>query len=160
MVDIVERLQDIGAMSSDQEAARCAYDAMIEIATLRTRCEKAEARLDTSVTVGGGLSVHGTVEAIMRVQDYILLDSTHPVEKEDVRRSLARNLQASEAQCADLAKALEPFEVIATAILAEAPSDATFFILFQDCEGTAHRITFDQLRAVSSVLAAYRKGSQ
>lgn len=68
--------------------------------------------------------------------------------------------EKAEAQCADLAKALEPFEVIATAILAEAPSEASFFILFQDCEGTAHRITLDQLRSVSSVLACYRKESR
>lgn len=54
--------------------------------------------LDCSVTVGDGLVVYGTLEAVSRVQDYILLDSTHPVEKEDVRRSLARQLQAAEAK--------------------------------------------------------------
>lgn len=57
---------------------------------------------DCSVTVGDGLVVHGTVEAVGRVQDYILLDSTHPTEKEDVRRSLARQLQAAEAKLAEL----------------------------------------------------------
>jgi hypothetical protein len=52
-----------------------------------------------SVTVGGGLSVYGTMEAVNRVQDYILLDSSHPVEKEDVRRSLMRQLVESESKC-------------------------------------------------------------
>lgn len=48
------------------------------------------------VTVGGGHVVYGSTEAIRRVQDFILLDSKHPVEKEDVRRSLARSLQTAE----------------------------------------------------------------
>lgn len=51
-----------------------------------------------SVTVGGGLLVHGSAEAINRVQDYILLDSTHPQEREDVRRSLMRQLVEAEAE--------------------------------------------------------------
>jgi predicted RNase H-like nuclease (RuvC/YqgF family) len=51
-----------------------------------------------SITVGGGLVVYGTAEAIGRVQNFILLDSSHSIEKEDVRRSLARDLQAAEAR--------------------------------------------------------------
>jgi len=48
------------------------------------------------ITVGGGLSVCGTWEAIKRVQHYILLDSTHPVEKSDVRRVLMKELEEAE----------------------------------------------------------------
>jgi hypothetical protein len=60
-----------------------------------------------SVTVGGGLSVHGSAEAINRVQDFILLDSTHPQEREDVRRSLMRQLIAAEADIARLRAVLQ-----------------------------------------------------
>jgi hypothetical protein len=60
-----------------------------------------------AVTVGGGLSVYGTSEAIHRVQNYIMLDSSHPVEKEDVRRCLMRDLQASESRVAELTAEVE-----------------------------------------------------
>ena len=50
-----------------------------------------------SVTVGHGLMVSGPIEAIHRVQSYIMLDSRHPIEAEDTRRSLARSLQAAES---------------------------------------------------------------
>lgn len=49
-----------------------------------------------SVTVGGGLEVYGEIPALLRVQDYIMLGSTHPVEREDVRRSLMRDLERLE----------------------------------------------------------------
>lgn len=62
--------------------------------------------LVAAVTVGGGLSVYGTHEAITRVQNYIMLDSTHPVEKEDVRRSLMRDLTAAESRLATLEREL------------------------------------------------------
>lgn len=81
---------------------------------LRARAEAAEAEnkrlhemTGVSVTVGGGLQVYGEMDAIRRVQDYIMLDSTHPVEKEDVRRSLVRSLQAAEAENERLRKACD-----------------------------------------------------
>lgn len=55
-----------------------------------------------SVTVGKGLWVYGEPEAISRVQKYILLDSNHPVEKEDVRRGLMRSVQKLEKENAQL----------------------------------------------------------
>ena len=55
------------------------------------------AMLEASLTVGNGLVVHGTMEALARVQQYILLPSRHPVEDSDVKRQLARDLQATEA---------------------------------------------------------------
>lgn len=58
--------------------------------------EQAEA-LGASLTVGNGLVVHGSIEALGRVQQYILLPSKHPVEDADVKRGLARDLQAAEA---------------------------------------------------------------
>lgn len=56
------------------------------------------------VTVGGGLRVYGTSEAISRVQTYILLDSKHPVEASDVRRKLAADLQAADGKIHTLEK--------------------------------------------------------
>jgi hypothetical protein len=53
--------------------------------------------LGASLTVGNGLVVHGTIEALGRVQQYLLLPSKHPVENADMKRELARNLQAAEA---------------------------------------------------------------
>lgn len=53
--------------------------------------------LGAPLTVGNGLVVHGTMEALGRVQQYILLPSRHPVEDADVKRGLARDLQATEA---------------------------------------------------------------
>lgn len=55
------------------------------------------AALGASLTVGNGLVVHGTMEALGRVQQYILLPSKHPVEDADVKRGLARDLQVAEA---------------------------------------------------------------
>ena len=55
------------------------------------------AALGASLTVGNGLVVHGSIEALGRVQQYILLPSKHPVEDADVKRRLARDLQATEA---------------------------------------------------------------
>lgn len=68
-------------------------------------------RTSCSVTVGDGLVVYGSIEAVGRVQDYILLDSTHPVEAEDVRRSLARQLQAAEAKIARLQEMIAKIHV-------------------------------------------------
>ncbi len=55
------------------------------------------AALGASLTVGNGLVVYGSMEALGRVQQYILLPSRHPVEDSDVKRGLARDLQATEA---------------------------------------------------------------
>ncbi len=78
-----------------------------ELAEFRLAWTKAAAglaaereKMGVSVTVGGGLEVFGSMDAIHRVQQYILLDSHHPVEREDVRRSLARALQKAEAELA------------------------------------------------------------
>jgi hypothetical protein len=49
-----------------------------------------------SLCVGKGLVVYGEHEAIHRTQGYILLDTTHPIEKEDVKKQFARALQAVE----------------------------------------------------------------
>lgn len=56
------------------------------------------AQNDCSIGVGHGLTVYGSIDAIIRVQQYMLLDSTHPREAEDVRRSLARSLRRAEDQ--------------------------------------------------------------
>ena len=69
-----------------------------------------EALTTVSLTVGGGLRVYGDGDAIRRVQNYICLDSSHPIEKEDVRRTLARDLQHAEAQLAEMSRKLEEAE--------------------------------------------------
>lgn len=56
------------------------------------------AALGASLTVGNGLVVYGTIEALGRVQNYILMSSKHPVEASDTRRQLARALASTEAQ--------------------------------------------------------------
>lgn len=65
-------------------------------------CSKEQmAALGASLTVGGGLVVYGSIDALARVQQYILLPSKHPIERHDVNVNLARNLQVAE----DLLKA-------------------------------------------------------
>jgi hypothetical protein len=83
--DIIALLTALTSEREAREAAEQERDRLVEAT-------------GATVTLGGGLVVHGTVEAVRRVQDYILLDSSHPVEKEDVRRRLARALQAAEAR--------------------------------------------------------------
>lgn len=50
------------------------------------------------LTIGAGLSVSGSIEALNRVQHYMMVDSEHPIEKEDVRKGLAKALQEAEAK--------------------------------------------------------------
>lgn len=54
--------------------------------------------LGASLTVGNGLQVYGAMEALGRVQNYILASSRHPVEQADTNRSLAKALVQTEAQ--------------------------------------------------------------
>lgn len=49
-----------------------------------------------TLCVGNGLTVYGDYESISRTQTYVLLDTQHPIEKEDVKRALGRALQAIE----------------------------------------------------------------
>jgi hypothetical protein len=77
-----------------------------ELARVEEERDEARERMSVAITVGAGLSVYGSMKAIDRVQDYILLDSSHPVEKEDVRRSLARDLQSAEALLAECTREL------------------------------------------------------
>lgn len=73
-------------------------------------------RCAVGVTVGAGKMVYGDYDAINRVQDWILLDSEHPVEKKDVCRSLMRDLQKAEAENTRLSARVEELEgTIATA---------------------------------------------
>ena len=53
--------------------------------------------LGASLTVGNGLSVFGSMEALGRVQSYILASSRHPVEQADTNRQLAKALVTTEA---------------------------------------------------------------
>lgn len=123
MSDIVEKLTKLNTTASFFAlGSRLPEEAAATITALRAKLAEAERereeKFSVSVTVGGGLSVYGTMEAIGRVQDYILLDSKHPVEREDVRRSLAKALQATETKLAEAERENEKLhEVILAADL-------------------------------------------
>lgn len=53
--------------------------------------------LGSALTVGGGLSVYGSIEALGRVQNFILASSRHPIEERDTNRQLAKALVNAEA---------------------------------------------------------------
>lgn len=72
------------------------------VSSLQERIRQLEARLGGYLTVGGGNIVHGTAEALARVQAYILLDSKHPVEARDTNRYFAKQLQAAEQRIRQL----------------------------------------------------------
>ena len=103
-------------MSTDKAMVTDAMGAEAKITAQAEEIERLNELTSCSVTVGRGLSVYGTIEAVGRVQTYILLDSNHPVEKADVRRTLARELQAAEARVRELEGALKE--------AGETPSDA------------------------------------
>ncbi|NNH59505.1 hypothetical protein HLI01_22480 [Rhizobium laguerreae] len=71
--------------------------------------------------------------------------------------ALGQSIEAQDRRIAELEAALEPFAPIAGAILAEAPADSDYYSLFMDCEGNAHRMTLDQLRAIRALIPE-RKG--
>ena len=58
--------------------------------------EMLDTQYGCALCVGNGLSVYGDYDSISRAQQYVLLDTTHPIEKEDVKRIFARSLQAIE----------------------------------------------------------------
>lgn len=82
------------------EYDRAPFEAAAYIERQAAELAQLHEKTGVGITVGGGLLVYGTVEAVSRVGNYIMLDSSHPVEKEDVRRSLARALQEAEAELA------------------------------------------------------------
>jgi len=60
-----------------------------------------------SLLVGDDLWVFGSQRALARAQIYILANSTHPVERQDVNKYLAAELKNSEATVADLRGQIE-----------------------------------------------------
>lgn len=108
----------------DEIIAKIIDGAADRIATLTQALAEAKANTSMSVSVGGGLAVYGSAAAISRLQNYILLDSTHPVEKGDVRRSLMRNLQKAEAALAEAKKVIAPFAEIAMDLIDGLKDDA------------------------------------
>ena len=61
---------------------------------------------------------------------------------------IAPAIAAKDAEIAKLREALEPFAKIARIVLSEAPADADYCSLYQDCEGVSHRVTMDECRAL------------
>ena len=57
-------------------------------------------------------------------------------------------IAAKDVEIAKLREALEPFAKIARIVLSEAPADADYCSLYQDCEGVSHRVTMDECRAL------------
>lgn len=87
--EMVREIEALQVKLADREAQLAEKDATIE---------KLRAEQSCSLTVGGGLVVHGSIEAIGRCQQWVLLDSNHPQEREDVRRTLMRQLTHAEAK--------------------------------------------------------------
>lgn len=80
----------------------------IELRAYEATVANLEQRIDeltgVQITVGDGLVVYGSVQAIHRVQAYILLDSKHPVEARDTNRYFAKRLQAAEQRIRQLSE--------------------------------------------------------
>ncbi len=77
-----------------------------ERAALTEQAETYEQRIEeltgVRLTVGDGLEVYGTGEAIRRAQAYILMDSSHPIEAKDTARYFATALQVAEQRIREL----------------------------------------------------------
>lgn len=69
----------------------------------------------------------------------------------------ATAISTLEAEIAELVEGLRPFAALADVILAEAPAIADDIAVFTDCTGRMHKITMDQLRAVSSLLSKHEE---
>lgn len=59
-----------------------------------------------SLTIGQGFVVHGTPEAIVHAQSVLLIDSTHPVERQDNVRYFATLAETEFRKRLDLTIAL------------------------------------------------------
>jgi len=175
IIDEIERLRNVvskcaAALGNGASVSpSCSVEFMEEVpkeislvvAALTARAEAAEAKITAqaeqierlneltscSVTVGRGLSVYGTIEAVGRVQTYILLDSNHPVEKADVRRTLARELRAAEARARELEGA---YDMVANWIVEgteDLPGDTPVTIKIGD-----RSTIFDELKNLRAIL--------
>jgi hypothetical protein len=100
-----ERLQNLGADYAT-ELGRTDADVVAAVDMALALLDERE-KTSVGLTVGGGLVVYGSSEAISRCQQFILLDSSHPREREDVRRILMRALQKAEKALLDLREGIE-----------------------------------------------------
>jgi hypothetical protein len=144
MVDIVEIITSRIGEEFDGECHLTeaeARQAAAEIAALRARCEKAEAELKYESDRGDEWFEKATYEV-----------GGAPQLWSDRATAAESRCEAQDRRIAELEAALEPFAPIAGAILAEAPADSDNYILFMDCEGNAHRMTHDQLRAIRALI--------
>lgn len=77
-----------------------------ELRAYEATVQNLEQRIDeltgVRLTVGDGLEVYGTYEAIRRAQAFILIDSSHPVEAKDTARHFASALQVAEQRIRQL----------------------------------------------------------
>jgi len=71
-------------------------------ATVQNLEQRIEELTGVRLTVGDGLEVYGTGEAIRRAQAYILMDSSHPSEAKGTARHFASALQVAEQRIRDL----------------------------------------------------------
>jgi chromosome segregation ATPase len=150
--DLSFKLEQIVKVMDEREGTP-SYLAALETENARL-CEdnvRLNAKVGIGVTVGGGHIVYGSHEAIKRVQHIIMIDSTHPIEKEDVRRSLLRQVQAAEARITSLKRELETLRGTA---LSEA--DKSLGVLEDECE--QNRMSFVQTRnSESAQLALFER---
>jgi hypothetical protein len=99
--EMTEKFLGGSLYSARMALQRRAEAAEAQLAAVTKERDEAVADRAVDLTVGNGLLVYGSAEAIMRAQTYVLLDSKHPQETKDTNRLLARALQAAESQLAE-----------------------------------------------------------
>lgn len=105
-------------VSLDQ-AAKVFWDAVAlhgvgisaELESAKRKIAELEEKLSVGVALGGGLMAYGSLDACSKIQDYILIDSQHPVEKNDMCRAWAKRMQLAEARIDNAPKGFVDFIV-------------------------------------------------
>lgn len=146
MADWIDKLwQDVLELPDRTSPADYPEMALVTGEELRQLIGKQEDAENCTVTVGRCLQVRGTWEAIKRVQAYILLDTTHPVEIVDNARAMARALQAAEAE-------ILYWRATAAATLSMLQIEAKI----EDKDGNAERADHIRWRYITPMLNAAR----
>lgn len=79
------------------------------IGAMLAELERMHGIMGASVSLGGGLMAYGSIDAIMKMQDYMLIDSQHPVERNDVARSWCKRAQDTDAKLDAIRDYLHPY---------------------------------------------------
>jgi len=115
-IDGLTSADDMRAALTEQAEAHA-----LELRAYEATVQNLEQRIDeltgVRLTVGDGLEVYGTGEAIRRAQAYILMDSSHPSEAKGTARHFASALQVAEARIRELEAQRVPDELRANLIV-------------------------------------------